>query len=255
MSAQKNRRLVRSIAEELLPSLRGDLLDGIWGNDSDQFVWNNVKAKVKTLRPETLGRIVSTGKDEGSTGVSLYEVHHGPFVNERDSGLDMLIAIATTVIVAKLCEMIEDPEVEQRGASNGHMTLRVIKITESDFTASGVQKPEITEQTVWEGNDVRELSRQFPPSNIMGADELGRHEIEDGWIRFDHRFERLQGGRWVKIGDPRVHLDPALTETEAAIDAENRRLFPGDFLRPEDEYGPDDHMPDFDNDDGEFGAT
>lgn len=249
MSAQKNRRLVRNIAEELFPSLRSDLLGGLWGIGTDSRVWRTAETKVKTLRPETLGRIASTGKDEGSTGVSLYEVHHGPFVNERDSGLGMLIAIATTVIVARLCEMIENPEVDRHAAAtNGQITLRVIKVTESDFVAPGALRPEVTEQTVWEGNDVRELSRQFPPSNIMGADELGHHEIEDGWIRFDHRFERLQGGRWVKISDPRIRLDPALTEDEEAIDAENRRLFPGDFLRPEDEYDPDDHMPDFGED-------
>jgi hypothetical protein len=225
------------------------LLGGLWGNGTDSYTWITVEAKVRSLRPETLGRIASTGKDEGSTGVSLYEVHHGPFVNERDSGMGMLIAIATTVIVARLCEMIENPEVERRGDTpNGQITLRVIKITESDFVAPGVQKPEVTEQTVWEGNDVRELSRQFPPSNIEGADELGHHEIESGFIRFDHRFERLQGGRWAKISDPRVRLDPALSEAEEAIDAENRRLFPGDFLRPEDEYDPDDHMPDFSED-------
>lgn len=106
---------------------------------------------------------------------------------------------------------------------------RVIKVTTNDFGAYNYGKPsEIDEQVVWQGSDTDELSRQYPPSKVFGADPLGHSEIEDGLIRFDYRYERLEGDAWVKIDDPRRRLTP-MTAVEREIDAENRRLYPGDY--------------------------
>jgi hypothetical protein len=82
------------------------------------------------------------------------------------------------------------------------------------------------------------LSKQYPPSEIFGADPLGHSEIEGGHIRFDYKFERLVEGEWQEIDDPRVRLTP-MTALEREIDAENRRLFPGDFEQEGDyeDYG------------------
>lgn len=87
----------------------------------------------------------------------------------------------------------------------------------------------------WIGVDLDELSRLYPPSNIFGADPLFHREIEDGFIRTDYAFERqLPDGSWEKIDDPRRRLTP-MTDLERAIDAENRRDFPGDYDTSDDE--------------------
>lgn len=113
--------------------------------------------------------------------------------------------------------------------------FRVIKILKDDFTKDETKS--ITEATYWEGDSVDELSEKYPPSRIFGADPLGFSSIEDGWITWRFRFEKLEEGAWAEIDDPRVRHDlDVLTELEAAIDAENRRMFPGDFIE-EDVYG------------------
>lgn len=110
-------------------------------------------------------------------------------------------------------------------------TIRVIEIMITDFGLYNYGLPsEITETVEWSGTDINELSRLYPPSNVFGADPLGRSEIEDGLIRYSYRFERQsEDGSWVVIDDPRRRLTPT-TEFERAADAENRRDFPGDFL-------------------------
>jgi len=107
-------------------------------------------------------------------------------------------------------------------------TYRVVSITTIGFA-----DPKVSESVVWEGTDTDELSVEYPPSDIFGADPLGHSEIEDGLIRTSHRFEKLVDDEWVKIDDPRRRLTP-VTALEREIDAENRRLFPGDFIEDED---------------------
>lgn len=110
-------------------------------------------------------------------------------------------------------------------------TIRVIEIMITDFglRSYGILS-EITETVKWLGTDINELSRLYPPSKVFGADPLGRSEIEDGLIRYSYRFERQsEDGSWVAIDDPRRRLTP-MSEFECAVDAENRRDFPGDFL-------------------------
>jgi len=128
-------------------------------------------------------------------------------------------------------------------ASNSNPTIRVVTTTKTGFV-----DPNVSETTVWQGTDVDKLSRQFPPSEIWGADPLGHKEIEDGWIRWDTRFERLlEDGTWEKIDDPRRRLTP-LTDLEREIDAENRRLFPGDYLTDDDDDGYDSYDDSYEDD-------
>lgn len=92
----------------------------------------------------------------------------------------------------------------------------------------------VSEAIKWQGDDTRELSKAYPPSDIWGADELDHSEVEDGHFRFDYRFEQFVDGAWQEIEDPRVRLTP-MTDLERAIDEENRRLYPGDYLDDDDE--------------------
>ena len=109
--------------------------------------------------------------------------------------------------------------------------FRVIKITTTDFS----EPPKVSEESLWEGTDIDELSIKYPPSEIWGADKLSHSELEDGYIRFNYRFERQteENGAWEEIEDPRRRLTP-ISAYELEIQAENQRLFPeaaeGDYL-------------------------
>ena len=106
---------------------------------------------------------------------------------------------------------------------------RVIQIVTNDF--EGGKK---TEEPIWQGEDIDALSRKHPPSEIFGADSLKHNEFEDGWIRNDFRFERqLEDGTWEECPDPRRRLSHGRSDLEREVEAENRRLFPGDYI---DEY-------------------
>ena len=111
-------------------------------------------------------------------------------------------------------------------------SYRVVRTTKVGFG----EDAELSQDSVWQGADTKVLSKMYPPSEIFGADELGHSEIEGGHIRFDYTFEQLVEGKWHRIDDPRVRLTP-VTDLEREIDAENRRLFPGDFEQDD----PDDY--------------
>lgn len=121
------------------------------------------------------------------------------------------------------------------------INYRVISIMTDEFGKYNHGHPaKIVETIKWSGNDIDELSRKYPPSEIYGADPLEHKEIEDGLIRFDYRFERQSDDEsWEEIGDPRRRITP-LTSLERAIEAENRRDFPGDYITC-DICGTDDH--------------
>jgi hypothetical protein len=102
-------------------------------------------------------------------------------------------------------------------------------------TTTGFVDPKVDTSIVWEGSDIDELSREYPPSNIMFADPFDQKEIENGFIITRFTFERqLEDGSWEEIDDPRRRLTP-VTAYERAIDAENRRDFPGDYITEDDE--------------------
>ena len=114
--------------------------------------------------------------------------------------------------------------------------IRVVQSTTNDFGPhNGTGPQRVDTKVIWQGSDIDELSREYPPSQIFGADPLGHNEIEDGLIRLDYSFESQTGeDSCEKIDDPRRSITP-MTETEREIDAENRCLYPGDY----DDYCPD----------------
>ena len=97
-------------------------------------------------------------------------------------------------------------------------------------TTTGFSDPQIVTTVKWEGTDTDELSRAYPPSNILFADPFDQKELEDGYIITRFSFvQQLADGSWKSINDPRRRLTP-ITDIERAIDEENRRLFPGDYI-------------------------
>lgn len=102
-------------------------------------------------------------------------------------------------------------------------TLRVVRITTSGARTN--------REIIWSGSSIDDLSRAYPPSDVMGADPLERDEVDDGLVVITYEFEQRMTGRddWSKINDPRRRLTP-VTATERAIDKENRRFFPGDYI-------------------------
>lgn len=120
---------------------------------------------------------------------------------------------------------------------------RVIKILTDDF------QDKVTESVIWEGTNTDEISLKYPPSEVFGADRLGSHEIEDGWIRWSHRFECLnKANTWIECEDFRTRLNDDYAEIEQSIDQENRRMFPGDYMTDQEhgyldyeEYDPTYH--------------
>ena len=97
-------------------------------------------------------------------------------------------------------------------------------------TTIGFVDPNVDVTVKWEGTDIDQLSRAFPPSDVFGADDLFQKEIEDGFIITRFTFERsLADDIWEETKDPRRRLTP-ITAYERAIDEENRRLYPGDYI-------------------------
>jgi hypothetical protein len=119
-------------------------------------------------------------------------------------------------------------------------------------TTTGFVDPKIDTFVKWEGTDTDELSREYPPSDIMFADPLDQKELEGGFIITRFTFEQqLEDGSWEQIDDPRRRLTP-VTAYERAIDAENRRLFPGDYITDDDTDEYDDYdVPDYSYDEQE----
>ncbi len=115
------------------------------------------------------------------------------------------------------------------------LLYRVLRITTTSFA----DPPTVTEHEVWSGEDTRVLSELHPPSQVFGADDLRSYQLEDGWIKCDHRFERFEGNAWVVCQDPRVRLVTGMTELEQEIDRENRRDFPGDYADGDDDLDRD----------------
>jgi hypothetical protein len=116
-------------------------------------------------------------------------------------------------------------------------------------TISGSSNPTVTTDVIWEGDYVDDLEKQYPPSDIFGADPLGRLEIEDGWIRFAYTFEEYVNGAWLEIEDPReLTANRPMRDYEREIDAQNRRDFPGDYITSDcdrcGDYGCDECEPD-----------
>ncbi len=117
-------------------------------------------------------------------------------------------------------------------------TYRVFKHLVNDFVS---EKDREQLHIIWEGQDRSELSKHYPPSSIFGADSLGYHQIEDGYISWWYHFEVLTSdGIWEECKDPRVKglETQEFRDREDEIEIENRKYFPGDYLI-EDDYEPE----------------
>jgi hypothetical protein len=137
-----------------------------------------------------------------------------------------------------------------------------VHIQEKDLKQYRVHKitrmgqDEVSRNLVWSGSDTDDLSREHPPSEIWGADPLGHSEIDGGHIQFDFLFESSEDGEnWQECEDPRRRITP-MTDLEMEIDAENRRMFPGDYIEDEyDDYQDEpswDEEPPYDSQDEDF---
>lgn len=97
-------------------------------------------------------------------------------------------------------------------------------------TTTGFIDPKVDTTVKWKGTDTDELSRAYPPSDIMFADPFDQKEIEGGLIITRFTFEQqLADGPWEEINDPRRRLTP-ITDYERAIDEQNRHMYPGDYI-------------------------
>ena len=98
-------------------------------------------------------------------------------------------------------------------------------------TRVGFHNTTETEHVIWTGKYVDDMEEAYPPSTVFGADPLDRLELEDNLIRITYGFEELEEGTWSVIADPReIAPSRPMTAYEREIDAENRRLFPGDYM-------------------------
>lgn len=105
-------------------------------------------------------------------------------------------------------------------------TLRVVRTTKCGGKTD--------EEVIWAGTSIDDLSMAYPPSDVLGADRLEDYKADDDLVVVTFTFEQRTSERdeWVQIDDPRRRLTP-VTVTERAIDRENRRFFPGDYVTSE----------------------
>lgn len=82
--------------------------------------------------------------------------------------------------------------------------------TERDYFGRG-SDPLVKVAVVWEGTDIISLSSCKPKRSRFssyagrtGNDSLGSGSIEDGLICWQHTYEVLKEGEWVKCEDPRL---------------------------------------------------
>lgn len=117
---------------------------------------------------------------------------------------------------------------------DGPITYRVIKEFTNEFAS---EENRYTEKVLWQGKNVDELSRSYPPSDVSDADSLAYAELEEGYIRWHYRFEsQMEDGTWQKCEDPRNRdfVTDEFLDREREIDLENRRRFPGDYYVEDD---------------------
>ena len=68
----------------------------------------DLKARLKKMRPETLGRIISHGRafGPGHRKTSLYEVHCGNYSDKYADGRSHLVTLACTAVVAEATDIL-----------------------------------------------------------------------------------------------------------------------------------------------------
>ena len=110
-------RYLRNLAKSLMGQL-GITVEDLAGEFPDceaQYLYEHrskeIKAQLRRMRPETLGRIAACGKgrtEEGETqqGPWLYHVHCGAYLDKYADGVSLLREIACTAIVAEMANIL-----------------------------------------------------------------------------------------------------------------------------------------------------
>jgi len=122
-------KLVRDLADEIIcanGSAIADFLNSYerrssFPNQVLHLTWAWVWRKIRTLRPETLGRIASYGGGRridgtghlveetlGQCGPTMYYCHCETWLGKYEDGLSLLRQIAATVICAEMAELLRD---------------------------------------------------------------------------------------------------------------------------------------------------
>ena len=72
------------------------------------FASTTVTKTVKALKPETLGRIVSTGRPHADAlhATTLYEVHCQSYLSKYAGGQKLLVKLAATAVAAKMWDLL-----------------------------------------------------------------------------------------------------------------------------------------------------
>ena len=70
----------------------------------------SIAGRLKKMRPETLGRIISFGKRTGHPPekTSMCRVHCGVHVDRDGDGMSYLVMLATTVVVAEMTDFFQE---------------------------------------------------------------------------------------------------------------------------------------------------
>lgn len=72
------------------------------------YPWDALKEEVRSYDPATLGIIAATGLDEADPSTprrTLYQVHAKPWLDERASGLELLVIIAATALACRMSDL------------------------------------------------------------------------------------------------------------------------------------------------------
>lgn len=80
-----------------------------------------VRGELRKWKPETLGKLAALGRGYGDSDSEdepsdsrnrrpLYEMHCGSWLGKYQSGYSLLLEIATTTVLAAICDLIEQPE-------------------------------------------------------------------------------------------------------------------------------------------------
>jgi len=71
--------------------------------------WDMVRRYVEQFPAGVLGELVASGKAHGSeSGVTLYQVHCGTYLDKYASGLENLVILATTAVIARMVELAQE---------------------------------------------------------------------------------------------------------------------------------------------------
>lgn len=93
-----------------VPQSMGDSQSG--PQDIYEQFGEKIKARLFRMNPETLGRISSFGLafKSGQNKTPMYYVHCGSYLGKYQSGMDLLIEIACTAIIAEMYDILRSSD-------------------------------------------------------------------------------------------------------------------------------------------------